>query len=164
MIIREFGPGLETGSFSCGDPKLDDYLKKQAAQDKRRGYASVFAAIENADSPRVIGFYTLSAASIDFSRLPIAEASRLPRYPQVPAVRLGRLAVDHAFQGRKLGSFMLLDALRRSCASEIAWAFFLVEAKNDRARAFYEKFYFTSFADNNLAMWLKRKQAERLVK
>lgn len=162
MIIRAYRPGLDTGSFSCGDFRLDAYLQKQAAQDARRGFASVFVAFED-NLPRVVGYYALSAASVEFSRLTTEEVHGMPRYPQVPAVRLGRLAVDQKFQGQGVGGLLLFDAMRRSCAGEIAWAFFLVEARNARAQAFYEKFYFASFADNPLAMWLKRKQAERLV-
>lgn len=163
MIIREFTTGLKTESFSCGKPELDIYLKKQAGQDKRRGYASVFVALEPGASERIIGFYTLSAASINLSRLPDDEIRKLPRYPEVPAIRLGRLAVDKSHQGQKIGQLLLLDSIRRSCASEIAWAFFLVEAMDEKARDFYKKFYFMVFADNEMAMWLKRKQADRLA-
>ena len=62
---------------------------------------------------------------------PEAEARRMPRYPAVPAIRLGRLAVASAFQGSHVGSLLVLDALRRSCCNELAWAIFLVDAKED---------------------------------
>lgn len=163
MIVRRFVSSMDCSRFSCGAAALDDYLKKRAGQDMRRGCASVFAAFEDGAAARVIGFYTLSAASIDFSLLPPDECRHLPRYPQVPAVRLGRLAVDRDFQGKSFGKMLLLDAIRRCCMSEIAWAFFLVEAKDEKAAAFYEKFYFTSLADNRLAMWLKRKQAQKIT-
>lgn len=150
-------------SFSCGAHELDSWLKKQAGKDARRGYASVFVASPDDDPKRIIGFYALSAASISLSRLSLEEAKKLPRYPDIPAVRLGRLAVDQAFQGKNIGKLLLMDAIRRATASEVAWAIFLVEAKNAKARAFYKRFYFSSFFDNDLAMWLKRKQAERIA-
>lgn len=164
MIIRKFVSGMDLSRFSSGDAALDAYLKTRAGQDMRRGCASVFAALEDGGSDRVTGFYSLTAASIDFSLLPPDDARHLPRYPQVPAVRLGRLAVDRAFQKRNIGKMLLLDAIRRSCLSEIAWAFFLVDANDERATAFYEKFYFSPLADNHLAMWLKRKQAEQIAR
>lgn len=162
MIIQRLASSLATGPFSCGVEALDAYLKKQASQDARRNVSSVFVGLENT-SGRIIGYYTLSAATIDFSGLPPNEGKRLPRYPQVPAVRPGRLAVDLKFQGRNIGSLLLLDALKRRCASEIAWAFFLVEAKNERVCAFYKRFHFATFSDNVLAMWMKRKQAETIT-
>lgn len=58
----------------------------------------------------------------------------------------------------------VLDALKRSCASEIAWTFFLVEVKNECARAFYEEFYFNSFIEDHPAMWIKRKQTELITR
>lgn len=162
MIIAPLG-NQDRKSFSCGEAALDTWFKKQAGQDAKRGYASVFVATPYNEPEMIIGFYSLSAASINLSAFPPEYSRKLPRYPEIPAIRLGRLAVRKAFQGNNIGHLLLLDSIKRSCVSEIAWAFFLVEAKDERARCFYEKFYFESFLDNNLIMWLKRKQAERIV-
>jgi ribosomal protein S18 acetylase RimI-like enzyme len=86
----------------------------------------------------------------------------MPRYRNVPAVLLGRLAVSQAMQGQHTGSFLLFDAITRACASELAWAVFLVDAKNDRAVAFYDKFRFARFQHSPYSLWITRKQAERL--
>lgn len=162
MIVAPLGNQARK-SFSCGEPALDTWFKKQAGQDAKRGYASVFVALSDNDPETIIGFYSLSAASINLSALSQEYAKKLPRYPEIPAIRLGRFAVHKDFQRNNIGHLLLLDSIKRSCASEIAWAFFLVEAKNERARRFYEKFYFESFLDNNLIMWLTRKKAERIV-
>ena len=87
----------------------------------------------------------------------------MPRYPAVPAIRLGRLAVASAFQGQHIGSLLVLDALRRGCGNELAWAIFLVDAKEERLAAFYEKFLFKRFAQRPLSLWMHRKQAERIA-
>ena len=102
----------------------------------KRGFASVIVARESSD-PNRIGFYTLCAASIVLNSLP-EEIAKMPRYPTVPAVRLGRLAVHKDFQSQHIGSLLVLDALHRSCQNELAWAIFLVDAKNEQVVKFYK--------------------------
>lgn len=162
MIICQLG-AQDRQSFSCGDTALDVWFRKYARQDAKRGYSSVFVALSEDDQEKVIGFYSISAASLNLAKLPEDYARELPHYPEIPAIRLGRLAVHKDFQRKGIGRLLLFDSLRRSCASEIAWAFFLVEAKDQSAQSFYEKFYFASFLDNQLFMWLSRKQAEKIV-
>jgi ribosomal protein S18 acetylase RimI-like enzyme len=70
---------------------------------------------------------------------------RLPRYPAVPVARLGRLAVDQADQGRRLGSAMLWDAITRAARSEVAVFALAVDAKDERAAAFYRHHGFAPF-------------------
>ena len=88
--------------------------------------------------------------------LPPQTAARLPRYPLVPATLLGRLAVDRNHQGRKLGEFLLVNALRRSLAQsdEIGSVAVIVDAIDDRARSFYEHFQFIPFADQPRRLFL----------
>lgn len=134
----------------------------QAGQDQKRGFATVVIASDTQTPDKVIGFYTLAAASVLLTNIPEAEARRMPRYPAVPAIRLGRLAVASAFQGQHMGSLLVLAALRRSCCNELTWAIFLVDAKGERTVAFYEKFLFRRFAPSAL-LWMHRKQAERIA-
>ena len=122
--------------FECGSLELDTYLARQSGQDQRRNVAACFLAIET-DSEIVAGFYTLSACHIHFEGLDEAARKKLPRYPVVPAVRLGRLAIDRRFQGRGLGSALICDAAMRTMRAEIAAAFLVVEAKDETASAFY---------------------------
>lgn len=162
LLFGLLTPDLDKSGFACGEPALDAYLKKQAGQDMKRGFATVVAARENAAPDVIAGFYTLCAASIPLTALPENIARKMPRYPSVPAIRLGRLAVASAMQGQRIGSLLVMDALRRACRNELAWAVFLVDAKNDRVAAFYEKFLFQRFCENRLALWMHRKQAEAL--
>jgi predicted GNAT family N-acyltransferase len=81
----------------------------------------------------------------------------MPRYPTVPAVRLGRLAVSLHSRGTGLGSHLLMDAVARSLRSEVAWAAFLVDAKDDTARSFYAKYGFRSLLDDPSHLFLARK-------
>ena len=163
LLFGLLTPDMDRSSFSCGEPALDAYLHKQAGQDMRRGFSTVIAARQETTPLRVVGFYTLSAASILLTSLPNEIACKMPRYPSVPAIRLGRLAVDSSRQGQHIGSLLVLDALRRACRNELAWAIFLVDAKTERTAIFYERFLFRRFQDNALALWMPRKDTERFI-
>lgn len=129
---------IETGSVA-----LDKYLREQAGQDMRRRVAYCFVALTN--DKQIAGYYTLSAGSIPLYDLPQDLIKKLPRYPSVPIVRMGRLAVDKSFQGQGLGGALLADALERALKSEIAAYAMVVDAKDDNAVAFYQHHGFFLF-------------------
>ena len=156
-------PRHDRESFACGVPELDIYLRTQAGQDNKRGFASVFAALNSDEADTSVrGYYTLSAAGIPLRDIPDELRRRMPRYPSVPAVRLGRLAVSLDHQGQGLGEYLLVDALRRSLSSAVAWALFLVDAKDEGARSFYLHFGFTPFPQERLHLYLRWKDVEKL--
>jgi len=101
----------------------------------------------------IAGFYTLSATAVDAADLPPDAVRKLPRYPQLPATLLGRLAVDQRFQGQKLGRFLLADAMRRAHASEIASFAVVVDAKDDGAKRFYEGESFVPLPDRPMTLF-----------
>ncbi len=145
-------------TFSCGVEELDQYFLERAGQDIRRRIASCYVAYLGS---KAIGFYTLASSSIVLSELPDNLARKLPKYPHVPAVLLGRLAVDKTFQGKRVGDFLLVDALARVMKSEIACYAMVVEAKNERAISFYRHFGFSSFFSNPLKLYLPLKVFEK---
>ena len=124
--------------------------------------AQVFVAIGDAPG-KIAGYYSLSAASFEKHELPPALAKRLPHYP-VPAAVLGRLAVDRHQQGRGLGAMLLLDAVRRVVRASTAIAVYaiIVDAKNERARAFYEGYGFRTFASEPRRLFLPLETFEKL--
>jgi GNAT superfamily N-acetyltransferase len=131
--------------FSCGVEALDRYFRQQAGQDGKKRVAASFVAV--LPKGEIAGFYTLSASSFALPALPDDIARKLPRYPQVPATLLGRLAVDQRFRGQGLGRFLLADALYRSCKSEIASFAVVVDAKDAEGIGFYEREGFMPFRD-----------------
>ena len=153
FVIDLLAKGHDRKRFECGETALDRYLRETAGQDVRRRVAACYVAHLEADT-RVAGFYTLSAGEVALLDMPEEWAKRLPRYPAVPVARIGRLAVDKAFQGRKLGAALLWDAAKRTLRSEIAVHAVVVDAKNDRAVAFYSPFGFVRFSDTPSAMIL----------
>ena len=96
-------------------------------------------------SGKIAGYYTLAAGGVALNELPEALAKRLPRHPSVPVARLGRLAVDQAYRGRKLGAALLWDAGMRALRSELAAFALVVDAKDDQAEAFYRHHGFVPF-------------------
>jgi GNAT superfamily N-acetyltransferase len=157
--IRQLRDGDSRQQFCCGVESLDRYFSQQASQDARRGYSSPFVA-ENIATCRIDGFYTLSMAGVDVSLVPEYISRKLPRYPCVPAVRMGRLAVAANARGLGLGAILLADALRRPLSGDIAWAAFIVDAKNDDARNFYLKYGFISLRDDPNHLFLTRTDIE----
>ncbi len=146
----------DRSNFACGTPALDNYFATLAEQDQRRQVASVFVA---AQGSAVSGFYTLAMAGIDRTGLPLAAQDGLPKYQTTPAIRLGRLAVATSAQGQGLGRALLADAIHRALLQEIAWAVFLVDAKDDGARTFNLKHHFLPLADDSLHLYLPRATA-----
>ena len=163
LVFSLLTPDMDRSGFACGEAALDAYLQKQAGQDMRRGFATVIAARESSTPEKVIGFYSLAAASVLLDALPETTARKMPRYPSVPAIRLGRLAVTQEMQGRHVGSLLVWDAMQRCCRNELAWAVLLVDAKSDRVAAFYEKFLFRRFSDRQYSLWISRRQVEHLL-
>ncbi|WP_029013698.1 GNAT family N-acetyltransferase [Niveispirillum irakense] len=138
--------------FISGVPALDRYFRTQAGQDVRKHLAALFVLLGEAD--QVLGYYTLSASSILLTELPENITKRLPHYPLIPAILLGRLAVDQSQQGRGLGRFLLADALHRASRADIAAYAVIVDAKDDVAATFYVKEGFTHFPGRPLKLFL----------
>jgi len=148
--------------FACGQEVLDRYLKTQATQDIRRRVATCFVAI-GAASGQVAGYYTIASASIPTPDLPPEITKRLPRYPSIPAVRIGRLAVDLKFHGRGLGAALLSDALRRVLTAPPAVFALVVDAKDDQSVAFYRHHGFLPLASTGRTLFLPIASAGKLL-
>ena len=125
--------------------------------------AATFVLCEG-DSHTVIGFYTLSAISVDIGVWPEHVAKKLPRYPVVPATLLGRLAIDSQCQGRGAGEYLLMDALHRSwqASRQVASVAVVVDAKDSRAGEFYTRYDFTPFVDQRIRLFLPMSVIEQL--
>lgn len=142
--VEALGPGHDRNAFSCGVEALDHYLVRQASQDVRRRVSACYVAIEVA-SGKLAGYYTLAAGGVPLNDLSPDLTKHLPRYPSVPVARVGRLAVDNAFHGRKLGAALLADAAVRAARSEVAVFALVVDAKDDSAADFYRHHGFEAF-------------------
>lgn len=128
-------------TFDCAEPALNEFLRRYARQSHASGGAKSFVATPLGEQERVLGFYSLSPASIDYARTPRLVKKGLARH-DVPVFRLGRLAVDRRMQGQGLGGQLLLAAGRRCirAAAEVGGIALLIDAKNDRVAGWYESY------------------------
>ena len=125
-------------SFDCGDAALNAYLRQHARKSHEQGGAKTFLAIDNTDGKSILGFYSVSPASVAYERTPELVRRGLARH-EVPAFRLARLAVAQSVQSKGLGGQLLLAAGRRCllAASEVGGVALLIDAKNEQVARWY---------------------------
>lgn len=140
--------------FSCGEPELDNYLAHLAGQHHRSGVSRTCVAVNDSEPNRVLGYYSLAAGAADKAHLPPADARHFPDFP-LPIARLARLAVDHSQQRKGIGEDLLIDALARCsrAAEDLGIAAVIIDAKHERAKAFYSRYGFTALPDQPLTLW-----------
>ena len=157
--VKPLAKHHDRAAFSCGTETLDHYLKELAGQDARRHVAAPFILVTEVDRKTILGYYTLSSFSVELGDLPATVAKKLPSYPLVPVTLLGRLAVDRRHKGRKLGEFLLIDALQRAHhqSSQIAAAAVVVDAIDESAEKFYEHFDFIPLPNRRNRLFLPMK-------
>lgn len=143
---------LDRSTFSSGTEALDRYFQQQVTQDVRRRVTSCFVALHQESC--IAAYYTLASASILLSDLPASVGKKLPRYPSVPAVRMGRLAVATRFQGQGLGGALLGDALAHAARAEISAYALVVDALDASAAAFYRHHGFIALPRASLTLFL----------
>lgn len=148
----------ERRNFDCANAELNEYLRRYARQNHESGGAKTFVAVPPDESDRVLGYYTISPGAIEFTKAPPRITRGLGRY-EVPVFRLGRLAVSRSIQGSGLGGELLLAAGKRalSVAAEIGGVALAIDAKNQRAAAWYERFGAIRLLDEPLTLVLPLK-------
>ncbi len=145
----------DRASFHCGVQALDEYLHKYAAQQNAKGLSTVFVVVDDAAPSKILGFYTLSAAQVAAQQLSKTESKKLPRYP-VPCFRMGRLARAKEARGAGLGEILMGCAVERCLrARSLVGAYaLLVDAKDEKNKAFYERYGFIACIDAPLTLYL----------
>ena len=163
FAIEALAGRYDRSRFDCGSQPLDRYIRQQASQNARRRVARVFVAVPEGRT-EVAGFYTLSAGSIERANLPPETAKRLPHYP-VPVALIGRLAVDRRWAGQGLASALLTDAAQRVVRASEALAVYavVVDAKDERAHRFYERFGFIRLPESARRLFYPLAEIERLT-
>jgi len=106
-IITSLDESIETAHFSCGDEFFDDFLKKYALTNQKRGLCRVYIAVAATLTKRALGYFTLSTSSIERVFLPKKTMKGLPKYERYPTILLGMLARDLSQRGTGLGDFLL---------------------------------------------------------
>ena len=129
----------DRAAFCCGEASLDGYLKTQASQDVRRKANAIFVLVEEAQPSTVFGYFTLCACGLAPGSVPAEVRKHLPRYPQVSATLIGRLAIAQSRQGQGLGGALLARALRKAyeSADVVGSSMVVVDALDESAAKFY---------------------------
>ncbi len=145
-------------NFDCGSAELNEYLRRYARQNHESGGAKTFVAVPPAEPGGILGYYTISPGAIEFTKVPAPVTRRLGRY-EVPVFLLGRLAVILSVQGSGLGGELLLAAGRRalSVAVEVGGVALAIDAKDERAAIWYERFGALRLLDDPLRLVLPLK-------
>jgi GNAT superfamily N-acetyltransferase len=145
----------DRAGFDCGVPALNEYLHRYARQNHESGGAKTFVAVPPETPAIILGYYTISPGAIAFAKAPASITRKLGRY-EVPVFRLGRLAVSLAAQGRGLGGDLLLAAGERALAvaQEVGGVALAIDAKDERAAAWYERFGALRLLDDPLRLVL----------
>ena len=151
-----FSDAHDVSSFDCGCDALNRFLKRHALNNQRNQSARTYVALRG--EVRVVGFYTMAAASAEFDVVPARIAKGLARH-SIPLTLLARLAIDLTEQGAGLGTGLLKDALKRFLQSQaiIGSRALVVQAKDDRASAFYQHFGFISSPIDSCHLYLLTK-------
>ena len=143
----------DRSTFSSGAAALDDWFRTRAAQDQRRRVAQVFVA---EDDLGVAGFYSLGMFTLALDSLPEHLARKLPRYNAIPTALIGRLARHERVKGTGIGDLLVADAVTRvlGAATSVAVYAIVVDAKDERGRAFYEAHGFIPLPSRPLRLFL----------
>ncbi|WP_016957931.1 acetyltransferase [Catenovulum agarivorans] len=140
--------------FDCGDPILNDFLYRHARQSHEKGGSKTYLAVSETHE-KILGYYSLSPASIVYARVPDIVKRGLARH-DIPVFRLGRLAIDVSYQGKGLGGQLLLAAGRRSLfvAAQAGGVALLIDAKNERVAQWYASYGAIPLPDARLSLLL----------
>jgi GNAT superfamily N-acetyltransferase len=161
--IEPLGSHHVRGEFDCGEPSLSAWLKHQASQFIDRDLAKVYVLLRG-DDPRVWGYYSISTYQVRPEELPPRYAKGLPQKMGIPAVLIGKLALDKSLQGQRMGGAFLNDALRkiRDLSDTIGIRAVVVDAIDERARDFYLHHQFIAYADQSNRLFIPLSVLRRL--
>ncbi len=152
VTIEPLAKGHDRRAFSCGAEALDLYLRRFARQHADANVSRTYVAARGA---AIHGYYSLAMSGIRRENLPERYLNRFPNFP-LPVARLARLAVDLAHQRQGLGELLLADALQRCVriSESIGMIGVIVDAKDEHARGWYERYEFERLPDSPLTLWL----------
>jgi uncharacterized protein (DUF1778 family)/ribosomal protein S18 acetylase RimI-like enzyme len=154
LRIEPLGGTHDRAAFSSDSPPLDQYLKNQARQAIEKNLAVVF--VLTSDGTTILGYYTLSSFVVKLNDIPETIAKKLTKIGEVPATLIGRLARSINLKGKGIGEILLTDALKKAlhnAATVASWAV-VVDAKDNKAIAFYKRYGFLEFPNTPNRLFL----------
>jgi GNAT superfamily N-acetyltransferase len=143
----------DRSKFDCGVPELNSFLKATARQHSDKGISRTFV-LSDQEKP-ILGYFTLTLCEVRMEHLPATYAKKYPQHG-LPAVRLARLAVSRKYQRKGYGGLLLAEAIHRTVliAEQAGLIGLFVDAKDERAHKFYERYGFVSLPDHVLQLFM----------
>lgn len=159
---RPVTPTDDVSEFRCGEQSLDNWLNLRAIKNEKDGNSRTFISVER-ETGAIAGYYCLSAHSIAHEESPGALRRNAP--DPIPVILLGRLAVDKRFRGQGLGYSLLADAFAKGleAANLVGSRAFLVDALNENAVSFYQKFGFRLMPESSRALYVTMADARATI-
>jgi ribosomal protein S18 acetylase RimI-like enzyme len=153
-IIEPLNKFHDREHFDCGVEVLNQFLRSTARQHIQKGISRTFVLSERDYPQNIIGFFTLTICEVRSEKLPSAIAKKYP--PQVPGVKLARLAVDLQWQRQGIGEILMVEAMQRALlvADTAGGIGLFVDAKNEAAQSYYARYGFITLEDNRLETFL----------
>jgi ribosomal protein S18 acetylase RimI-like enzyme len=141
-------------SFDCDNEALNQFLKQTARQHIQKGISRTFVLIDTEQPKIIIGFFTLTLCEVRVEKLPLQFSKKYPS--NVPGVKLARLAVSKICQRQGIGGVLMIEAMQRALivAENAGGIGIFVDAKNEAARAYYERYGFVHLEDASLELFL----------
>lgn len=156
------GADHDVSKFDCGKGPLTEFLRKHALANQSGGSAKTFVTTD--PSGRVLGYYSLTASAVLHEEAPERVKKGQPMHP-IPAILMARFAIDLTAQEKGLGRRLFRDALLRSLGvtEELGVRAFVVDAKDEDAANFYQKFDMMFLPDNTNKLFLLFKDVKKIL-
>jgi len=156
LVVEPLARRHNRRGFSCGVEKLDYFLGKTAMQHAENGISKSFVLLSDDNKTVIIGYFTLTICEVTIEQLNKADAKKLPKGHPLPAGKLARLAVSTDYQKRGYGKDLLISAMKHFILAhdQVGMSALFVDAKNDSAASFYQKYGFIQSCDDPLNLYL----------
>lgn len=143
MEMQQLTKDHDRNSFDCGNIDLNNFLRKSARQAAEKNLSRTFV-LTDGESNTIYGFVSITPCFVNVDDVPEKQRKKYPPQHGLPAIRLARLAVDLKYRDKGYGELLLTEAMSITAriADSAGGIGLFVDAKDDQARAFYEKYGF----------------------
>ena len=158
IVIEPLDARHDRAAFSCGETRIDNYLKISARSHVKEDLVQMYVAVRG--DVQVLGYYALGAHALDTSSLPPEILKKMPPWPAISAFYLSMVGVDTRFQGKGLGTLLVADAFKKciTAADLVGGSFIVLDALNDDAARMYRRLGFTELPSQPRRMIIGMKQ------
>ncbi len=156
LLLEELSRHHNRRGFCCGVESLDYFIGKTAMQHATKGISRTFVLVSEENKTVILGYYTLTACQVCVEELGKEDVKGKPKNHPIPAGKLARLAVASDYQNQGLGTKLLVHAMEHflQAQSAIGMCALFVDAIDEDAARYYERFGFNRCSDHPLHLYL----------